>query len=96
MCVRALAIPEVKVLSKGIERMENAPGGGYIVTLADPEGFPISLVHGQAKGEAQAMPAKIIINDVCDKPRIRKFQRYKPGPAAVHKVSTQETLTASY
>ena len=88
ICLRALAIPDAKVLSNGIEKMEDAPGGGHIVTLMDPEGFPISLVHGQVKGQAQAMPDKIIINDVCDKPRVRKFQRYKPGPAAVHKVST--------
>ena len=74
------------MLSDGIVKMEDAPGGGSIVTLADPEGFPINLVYGQAPGEARAMPEKILLNDEVDKPRVRKFSRFKPGPAAVHKV----------
>lgn len=73
-------------MSDGIEKMEDAPGGGYIVTLADPEGFPISLVHGQTPGEVQDMPAKLPFNDENEKPRVRQFSRFKPGPAAVHKV----------
>jgi len=83
---KAIAIPGVKVLSEGIEKMEDAPGGGHIVTLADPEGFPISLVYGQTPGEAQGMPAKVPFNDETDKPRVRQFSRFKPGPAAVHKL----------
>jgi hypothetical protein len=83
---RAVEIPGVKVLSQGIEEMKEAPGGGYIVTLSDPEGLPISLVHGVAPGEAQPLPEKIIINDEVDKPRTRRFQRFQPGPAAVFKV----------
>ena len=31
-------------------------------------------------------PKKLIINDVLDAPRKREFQRFKPGPAAVHKL----------
>ena len=66
--------------------MKDAPGGGYIVTIADPEGFPMNLVWGQAAGEAQEMPNKILINDEMEKPRERKFQRFKGGPAAVYKL----------
>lgn len=66
--------------------MENAPGGGYIVTLADPEGFPINIVYGQTLRQAESMPAKLAFNLENDKPRVREFARFKPGPAAVHKV----------
>lgn len=83
---RALDIPGVKVLSNGIEEMNDAPGGGKIVTLEDPEGFPINLIWGQSESKPQSMPDKIVFNDEVDKPRVRKFQRFKPGPAAVFKV----------
>jgi hypothetical protein len=66
--------------------MEDAPGGGYIVTLADPEGFPINLIYGQEPGKAGEMPKKLPFNDESDKPRARQFARFKPGPAPVHKV----------
>ena len=31
-------------------------------------------------------PPKVIVNDETDKPRVRKFNRFTPGPAAVHKL----------
>ena len=83
---RATRIPGAQVIGNGIEEMKDAPGGGHIVTVTDPEGFPISLIYGQAPAQAQSMPEKIILNDEIDKPRARKFQRFSPGPAAVHKV----------
>jgi predicted enzyme related to lactoylglutathione lyase len=49
---RAVEIPGVKVLSQGIEEMKEAPGGGYIVTLSDPEGFPISLAWSDPRRSA--------------------------------------------
>jgi len=70
----------------GIQELSDAPGGGYMVTLYDPEGFPINLVHGQAKKEAGPFPETLIINYEKCKPRIARFQRFKPGPAAVHKL----------
>ena len=66
--------------------MTTAPGGGYIVTFEDPEGFPINMIYGQSKGKAQALPGKMIFNDGVDKPRERKFQRFKAGPAPVFKL----------
>lgn len=70
-----------------IEEMKDAPGKGHIVTVNDPEGFPVSLVHGQEPVNSQEPPAKVTSNYVQDKPRIREFLRFKPGPAAVYKVS---------
>lgn len=72
-----------------IEEMKNAPGKGHIVTVHDPEGFPISLVYGQEMVNSQGAPVKITSNYAEDKPRIREFLRFKPGPAAVYKVSSR-------
>jgi len=72
--------------TKGIEEMTSAPGGGSIVTILDPEGFPLNFIHGQSPREPQQMPAKIVVNDESDKPRRRQFQRFTPGPAAIHKL----------
>lgn len=67
--------------------MKDAPGGGHILTIEDPEGFPLNLVHGQAPVErAQKRPERLIVNDEYEKPRVRKFQRFEPGPAEVFKV----------
>lgn len=69
-----------------IESLSDAPGGGHILTLTDPEGFPINLMHGQTPAEKAAPPEKLLLNDETDKPRVRKFNRFTPGPAAVHKL----------
>jgi hypothetical protein len=45
-------------------------------------------MYGQAPAEKGEYPEKLTINYEKDKPRIRKFQRFEPGPAAVHKVSS--------
>lgn len=69
-----------------IEALSDAPGGGHILTLHDPEGFPINLMYGQTPAEKGTLPEKLIYNDESDKPRVRKFNRFSPGPAAVHKL----------
>jgi hypothetical protein len=66
--------------------MKDAPGGGHIASILDPEGFPVNFIHGQTPAQPQQMPEKLMINDESTKPRARKFQRFEPGPAAVHKV----------
>lgn len=69
-----------------IESLDDAPGGGFMVSLVDPEGFPINLMYGQQKAETGILPEKLILNYELDTPRLREFQRFKAGPAAVHKV----------
>lgn len=66
--------------------MDDAPGGGYFLRLTDPEGFIINLIYGQTPAELGQLPTKLIVNDVLAAPRVREFQRFKPGPAAVHKL----------
>ncbi|KAF2017529.1 trihydroxytoluene oxygenase [Aaosphaeria arxii CBS 175.79] len=64
----------------------SAPGGGSMVTLTDPEGFPINLIHGQTKSAGGPFPEVLTTNYETQKPRVARFQRFKPGPAAVHKL----------
>lgn len=69
-----------------IEEMKDAPGGGYLLTVYDPEGFPINLMYGQERATRGDLPEKIISNFEMEKNRVRKFNRFTPGPAAVHKL----------
>ena len=66
--------------------MKDAPGGGYLLTLTDPEGFPINLMYNQTPAPKGQMPEVLETNYEDEKPRVARFQRFKPGPAAVHKV----------
>jgi catechol 2,3-dioxygenase-like lactoylglutathione lyase family enzyme len=69
-----------------IEELTEAPGGGHMVTLIDPEGFPINLIYGQTPAPGGPFPEILAANYETEKPRVAKFQRFKPGPAAVHKL----------
>jgi hypothetical protein len=69
-----------------IQELSDAPGGGYLVTFSDPEGFPVNLIFGQTPAVADTSPVKLTYNYETEKPRIRRFQRFEPGPAGVHKV----------
>lgn len=64
-------------------------GGGEIVSLTDPAGFQVHLVHGQTPKLPSASPdprlEKLVVNFEDEKPRKGKFQRFTPGPAPVHK-----------
>ncbi|KAK4503184.1 hypothetical protein PRZ48_006612 [Zasmidium cellare] len=93
---RAMAIPGTKVLTNGIEKMDYAPGGGSIVTITDPEGFPLSLVYGQEGREPDEMPPEIIMNDEVRKPRQRKFQRFTTGPAAVFRLGHYGLVVSNF
>lgn len=80
---KAAGLPEAQ---GGIQELTDAPGGGYLLTLADPEGFLINLMYGQEPASKGELPEKVILNDETDKPRVRQFNRFTPGPAAVHKL----------
>lgn len=60
-----------------------APGGGYFVALADPDGFRIEVVAGQKRAEPLSLPFASIHNDARAKARLRKPMRVKEGPATV-------------
>ena len=67
-----------------------------MATIKDPEGFLVNFIYGQAPGEPGKMPEKLLVNDETTKPRVRKFQRFEPGPAAIHKVSPYHCVAAEY
>lgn len=71
-----------------IEELRDAPGGGYMLTLQDPEGFPVNLCFGQAAARPSKSQEQLVLNYENEKKRIRRFQRFETGPAAVHKVSS--------
>jgi len=83
---KVLKLPGVEVTSNGIEELTDSPGGGFIASIIDPEGFPVNFISGQKAAEPLAYPEKLLVNDESEKPRQRKFQRFEPGPAAVHKL----------
>ncbi|KAJ0413248.1 Glyoxalase/Bleomycin resistance protein/Dihydroxybiphenyl dioxygenase [Aspergillus carlsbadensis] len=80
--VRARRLPH----ASEIQELGDAPGGGHLLTFSDPEGFPVNLIFGQIPAVAGTSPAKLTYNYETEKPRIRRFQRFEPGPAGVHKL----------
>ncbi|KAH8700878.1 trihydroxytoluene oxygenase [Talaromyces proteolyticus] len=79
-----------------IREMKDAPGGGYILTLTDPDGFPVNLMFGQTPAATGAYPEKLTLNYEAEKARKLKFQRFKPGPAAVHKLGHFGVCTQNF
>ncbi|KAF9884947.1 hypothetical protein FE257_000856 [Aspergillus nanangensis] len=72
-----------------VQELKDAPGGGRLVTITDPEGFPFNVIHGQeAVDMSQKQPAmdKVVLNFPSEKPRVRQFNRFEHGPAAVYKL----------
>lgn len=62
----------------------DGPAGGSVVTLQDPVGHLIHLIHGWQEKAAEPMALeKLTINFEDEKPRRGRFQRFKPGPAPV-------------
>ncbi|KAF3916490.1 hypothetical protein ABW20_dc0100719 [Dactylellina cionopaga] len=86
-----------KLGSTEITELKDAPGGGHMVTVHDPEGFPVNFIHG-ATPRPQPIKAPeeaLQVNDEFSKPRKGAFQRFEPGPAAVHKVCPRNATKAN-
>ena len=59
------------------------PGGGRVLTLADPDGHRIDVVAGQAPAPALATDPSQAWNRVGERGRLRATKRIAPGPASV-------------
>lgn len=71
-----------------IYKLDGYPGGGDIVTLTDPAGYKVHLVHGQVPRMPDDPPRdKLLVNFEDDKPRLGAFQRVPSGPAPVYRWS---------
>uniref|UniRef100_A0A060SYV9 ARAD1C00330p n=1 Tax=Blastobotrys adeninivorans TaxID=409370 RepID=A0A060SYV9_BLAAD len=68
-----------------IQDLDDSPGGGKMVTVYDPTGFPVNLIFGQQRHRSE-LPQPLQFNYEKHKPRIRQFQRFTPGPSPVHKL----------
>ncbi|KAL3442484.1 Glyoxalase/Bleomycin resistance protein/Dihydroxybiphenyl dioxygenase [Aspergillus insuetus] len=71
-----------------VEHLEGVPGGGVLVTVTDPEGFPLNVIFGQqpVQGAPAHTAEKVVLNYPEEKPRVREFNRFEHGPAAVYKL----------
>ena len=71
----------------------NAPGGGEIVTLTDPAGHKVHLVHGQTEQAETPPPGlkKLVVNYEDEKRRVGHFQRFDQA----QRRSTAGAITAS-
>lgn len=59
------------------------PGGGFVVTLTDPDGYCVEVVAGQEKAAPLTLPGGADHNDAREKPRLRATLRVDAGPAHV-------------
>ncbi|KAK6432746.1 hypothetical protein LTR95_011086, partial [Oleoguttula sp. CCFEE 5521] len=60
------------------------PGGGQVVSLKDPAGHIVHLIHGWRENEADSLNLpKLVVNFEDSKPRRGTFQRFQPGPAPI-------------
>jgi catechol 2,3-dioxygenase-like lactoylglutathione lyase family enzyme len=75
---RFAAMPGVS----GPEPLEDF-GGGRRVSLVDPDGFRIDLVHGIVPAEALPMRPPMVINTASDKPRRGATQRPEKAAAQI-------------
>lgn len=72
--------------------LDDAPGGGDMVTFARPNGTFFYVVYGQTEREIENSPPTAThksqgpFNTPFEKPRKGQFQRYHDGPALVHKL----------
>lgn len=59
------------------------PGGGFVVTLTDPDGYCVEVIAGQTKAPPLTLPAPSEHNDARAKQRMRSTFRVSAGPAHV-------------
>jgi catechol 2,3-dioxygenase-like lactoylglutathione lyase family enzyme len=86
---RAESVADLEKLAKaeGVSvAASDAPGGGRIVTLADPDGFRIDVIAGDAAVAEMAVPSREAVNTGRETPRTNLVKRVKAGPAHVKRL----------
>lgn len=73
--------------------LDDMPGGGEMITIARPNGTYLYVVYGQTERELDETDIPTAthesqgpFNTPFEKPRKGQFQRYRDGPALVHKL----------
>jgi len=71
-----------KALGAPVETLD-APGGGHVVRLTDPDGFAVEVVAGQQPAAALPAPSREASNDARRHDRLNQLKRVAAGPAHV-------------
>ncbi|KAM5358691.1 hypothetical protein ACJZ2D_015082 [Fusarium nematophilum] len=87
---------EIAAAHPGASGIQDAvgPGGGRRVSITDPNGFPVTFIHGQnlvdksGGGDTSRISGqdKPLVNLATEKPRQGQFRRFNHGPSPVHKL----------
>jgi catechol 2,3-dioxygenase-like lactoylglutathione lyase family enzyme len=64
----------------------DAPGGGSVVRLTDPDGFQIEVIAGRTPVDRIAAPVRTPTNDAYSTPRIDALKRLPKGPSHVKRL----------
>lgn len=64
----------------------DAPGGGSVVRLSDPDGNLVEVVAGQTWGEVAPCSLEAPFNSAATRRRLRVPVRLSPGPSRVHRL----------
>ncbi len=64
----------------------DAPGGGKVVRLADPDGYGVEVVAGQENGPPTPLAPDPLHNSATARPRLRQSLRLAPAPADVRRI----------
>lgn len=84
--LRAASVADLGTLAKaeGVDvRPLDAPGGGHVVTLLDPDGHVVEVVAGQTAAPELALPVRPAWNTAAGRPRERAVKRTGVGAAHV-------------
>jgi catechol 2,3-dioxygenase-like lactoylglutathione lyase family enzyme len=83
---RAASLADLEHLASAErQRIEpfDAPGGGWRLVLADPDGHQVEVVAGQTLAEPGALPSGRDWNSALSHERLRRVKRTAAGPAQV-------------
>ena len=84
--LRAASLADLEALARSESspvKPLDAPGGGFVVTLTDPDGHQIEVVAGQAGAPSLPLPVREPTNTVASRGRARTPKRISAGPAHV-------------
>lgn len=84
--LRAASVADLRTLAEaeGAEvRAFEAPGGGQVVILTDPDGRTVEVVAGQAPVDPLDLPRRAPWNNAAGRDRLRQTKRTGQGPAHV-------------
>ena len=84
--LRAASTSDLEVLAKDADTAVvdlDAPGGGKMVSLKDPDGYTVEIVAGQAAVEHRPLTRPVPWNSVHDRLRHRQTKRVESGAASV-------------